>query len=74
MQAAPFTLAYQHQFGSVEADVHLRNDTLFVAHDDKDISADRTFDTLYLQQIAKQVSKNHLQNHVAGIGENAGAL
>lgn len=58
MQAAPFTLAYQHQFGSVEADVHLRNDTLFVAHDSKDISADRTFDKLYLQQIVRQVTKN----------------
>lgn len=58
MQAAPFALAYQNQFGSVEADVHLRNDTLFVAHDAKDISADRTFDKLYLQQIAKQVGKN----------------
>jgi alkaline phosphatase len=58
MQAAPFALAYQNQFGSVEADVHLRNDTLFVAHDSKDINADRTFDKLYLQQIAKQVAKN----------------
>lgn len=58
MQAAPFVLAYQNQFGSVEADVHLRNDTLFVAHDSQDISADRTFDKLYLQQIVKQVSKN----------------
>ncbi|MCF0074406.1 alkaline phosphatase [Dyadobacter sp. CY261] len=58
MQAAPFILAYQNQFGSMEADVHLRNDTLFVAHDTKDISSDRTFDKLYLQQIAKQVGNN----------------
>lgn len=58
MQVAPFTLAYQHQFGSVEADVHFRNDTLFVAHDAKDMTADRTFDKLYLQQIIRQVTKN----------------
>ncbi|WP_353719321.1 alkaline phosphatase [Dyadobacter sp. 676] len=58
MQAAPFALAYQHQFGSVEADVHFRNDTLFVAHDARDISSDRTFDKLYLQQIVKKVAQN----------------
>ncbi|MBO9613066.1 MAG: alkaline phosphatase [Dyadobacter sp.] len=58
MQAAPFSLAYRHQFGSVEADVHFRNDTLFVAHDANDISADRTFDKLYLQQIIKQTNQN----------------
>lgn len=58
LQAAPFALAYKHQFGSVEADVHLRNDTLFVAHDSRDISSDRTFPKLYLQQIAQQAAKH----------------
>ncbi|MHA4739873.1 alkaline phosphatase [Dyadobacter sp. MSC1_007] len=58
LQAAPFVLAYQNQFGSVEADVHFKNDTLFVAHDAKDMTAERTFEKLYLQPIVAQVRKN----------------
>lgn len=58
LQAAPFMLAYQNQFGSLEADIHFRNDTLFVAHDAKDMTAERTFDKLYLQPIVTQVHKN----------------
>lgn len=57
-QVAPFALAYRHQFGSVEADVHLRNDTLFVAHDSHAITSDRTLEKLYLQPIAKAINKN----------------
>jgi alkaline phosphatase len=44
----PFYLAYENGYGSIEADVFLVNDTLFVAHNRQDIRADRTFRSLYL--------------------------
>jgi len=53
-----FQDAYDQQFGSVEADLFLVNDTLFVAHNIKDIRSKRTFASLYLQPILKQIEKN----------------
>lgn len=53
-----FQDAYEQQFGSVEADLFLVNDTLFVAHTIKDISPKRTFASLYMQPILKQIEKN----------------
>ena len=50
-QANPFHLAYQHQFGSIEADIWLKDGNLFVAHDAKDINASRTLSALYLEPI-----------------------
>ena len=50
--------AYEQQFGSIEADVFLVNDTLFVAHNLADIKPDRTFKKLYLQPILAAVAKN----------------
>jgi alkaline phosphatase len=49
--AIPFYLAYQNGFGSIEADVFLVNDTLFVAHNRQDIRAGRTLRNLYLQPL-----------------------
>ena len=54
-----FTDAYEQQFGSVEADVFLVNDTLFVAHNLKDIRSGRTFSNLYLKPILAQTEKNN---------------
>lgn len=51
--------AYNQQYGSIEADVILRNDTLFTAHDVAGISKERTFSKLYLNPIVAQVSKNN---------------
>ncbi|MCF2489047.1 hypothetical protein [Dyadobacter sp. CY347] len=42
LQPAPFALAYQQGFGSVEADVFLINDSLFVAHEKTQIDPSRT--------------------------------
>jgi len=58
LQPAPFALAYQQGFGSIEADVFLINDTLFVAHDKTQIARARTFDKLYLQPILQTAAKN----------------
>lgn len=59
LQAAPFVMAYQQHFGSIEADVFLRNDSLFVAHTPREIDPQRTFDALYLQPVLKILSKNN---------------
>ena len=48
----PFYEAAELNFGSIEADVWLVNDTLFVAHDKKDIHRERTLERLYLQPLA----------------------
>jgi hypothetical protein len=53
-----FQDAYEQQFGSIEADLFLVNDTLFVAHTIKDIRSKRTFSSLYMQPILKQIEKN----------------
>ena len=50
-QAEPFTLAYQHRFGSIEADIWLKNGNIYVAHDEKDIQSSRTLSALYLDPI-----------------------
>lgn len=57
-QSIPFQLAYQQGFGSVEADLYYRNDSLFVSHEWKDIQSDRTFSKLYLQPIVALCEKN----------------
>ncbi|SEI45202.1 Glycerophosphoryl diester phosphodiesterase [Dyadobacter sp. SG02] len=57
-RARPFEDAYEQQFGSVEADVFLVNDTLFVAHNLKDIRPGRTFSALYLLPILQKTEQN----------------
>ncbi|SKB91599.1 alkaline phosphatase [Parapedobacter luteus] len=47
----PFTLAYSLGFGSIEVDLFFRDGELYVAHEAKEISSERTFDNLYLQPI-----------------------
>ena len=51
----PLLDALDHGFRSVEVDVHLRNDTLFVAHDSVDIRSDRTIQSLYLDPLRERV-------------------
>ncbi|GGM79030.1 hypothetical protein GCM10010967_08470 [Dyadobacter beijingensis] len=58
-RARPFEEAYEQQFGSVEADVFLVDDSLFVAHNLKDIRPGRTFTTLYLLPILQKTEKNN---------------
>ncbi|MDR4951403.1 alkaline phosphatase [Chryseobacterium sp. ES2] len=58
MQEIPFWQAYYAQFGSIEADVFLVKDKLWVAHTEKELSADRTLENLYLDPISKQIKLN----------------
>lgn len=55
-QANPFSLAYQNRFGSIEADIWLKDGNLYVAHDEKDIKSSRTLAALYLDPINKILS------------------
>ncbi|GAB3175649.1 phosphatidylinositol-specific phospholipase C/glycerophosphodiester phosphodiesterase family protein [Telluribacter humicola] len=57
-QNEPFWKAYNQQYGSIEADLIFRNDTLYTAHDLKDVSPSRTFGSLYLNPILAQIKKN----------------
>ena len=58
-QNIPFLRAYHQQFGSIEADIFLRNDSLFVAHDQKYITSENTFSNLYLKPILALIKKNN---------------
>jgi alkaline phosphatase len=51
----PFLTAYYSQVGSIEADVFLRNGELYVAHEEKEITADHTLDKLYLKPLAEKI-------------------
>jgi alkaline phosphatase len=58
MQLVPFKTAYLQGFGSVEADIFLVNDTLFVAHEREEIAQHRTIESLYLEPIKYYFHKN----------------
>ena len=54
----PFYTAYNAGFGSIEADIYLREGQLYVAHDSVDIKSDRTLSSLYLEPLQKEINKN----------------
>jgi glycerophosphoryl diester phosphodiesterase len=54
----PLYDALDHGFTSVEADVHLVDGELLVAHDPDDVEEDLTLRSLYLDPLRERVSKN----------------
>jgi len=54
----PLVDALSYGFASVEADVHLIDDTLYVAHDAEDIVKGKTLTNLYLQPLKNIVDEN----------------
>jgi alkaline phosphatase len=52
-------LAYSKGFGSIEADIFLQNDSLFVGHDKEEIKSKRTLDAYYLKPLLLHVQKNN---------------
>jgi hypothetical protein len=54
----PLYDALDHGFNSVEADIFLVDDDLFVAHNARDITPDRTLRLLYLDPLRKRIMKN----------------
>ncbi|MCL7987261.1 alkaline phosphatase [Sphingobacterium sp. lm-10] len=57
-QAIPFLTAYHAGMESIEVDLFLRDDTLYAAHDQKDITVGRTLEKLYLQPLAELYRAN----------------
>ena len=56
--ASPLHDALAHGFTSVEADIFLVDDDLYVAHDRRDITPERTLRALYLDPLRERVRKN----------------
>lgn len=57
-QKVPFWYALGAGVSSIEADVFLVNDQLYVSHEEKDIQRSRTFESLYLEPINKALEMN----------------
>jgi alkaline phosphatase len=57
-QKIPYWMAYDQGFGSIEADIFLRDSELIVAHDEKELEFNRSFRTLYLENIDSCLNKN----------------
>jgi len=54
----PLLDALDHGFTSVEADIHLVDGDLFVAHDSVEINPERTLRLLYLEPLSRRISQN----------------
>jgi alkaline phosphatase len=54
----PFFTAYETGFGSIEVDIFLRNNELYVAHDSANITTERTLQSLYLNPLKDAIIKN----------------
>ena len=57
-QPVPFWTAYQHGFGSIEADIFLVRGELIVAHDTQELKQHHTLDQYYLQPVLSSIRKN----------------
>ncbi len=54
----PLYDALDHGFTSVEADIHLADGDLYVAHDSDEITPDRTLRSLYLEPLSRRIAQN----------------
>lgn len=64
-QQIPFWKAYANGANSIEVDVILKNNSLYVAHDIHEISNKNTIESLYLTPIEKTLSMNfNLSNEI----------
>jgi glycerophosphoryl diester phosphodiesterase len=57
-QELPFEAAYNLGFDSIEADLYLQNNEIFVAHDWDKISPEKTFKNLYLLPLLAKIKDN----------------
>jgi glycerophosphoryl diester phosphodiesterase len=57
-QSRPFYAAYALGFGSIEADVFLKEGELYVAHNWEDIKPERTLKALYLDPLLEKIQQN----------------
>ena len=58
-QAAPFWMAWQEQFGSIEADIWLLGGKVIIGHDTTEIKSGRTLEEFYVKPLAACIGKNH---------------
>ena len=58
MNPVPFWAAYNAGFGSIEADIFLRNDQLIVAHTEEGVKENKTLEDLYLKPLLSCIHKN----------------
>ncbi len=58
-QKSPFDLAYNLGFDSIEADLYLKDNEIFVAHDYDKIKPGRTFKNLYLIPLLMKIKENN---------------
>ncbi len=56
-QKRPLKSAFEARMGSIEADVYLVNNQLYVSHEAKDINPSKSLDELYLKPLAKAIRK-----------------
>ncbi len=54
----PLYDALDHGFTSVEADIHLVDGQLYVAHDSDEITPNRTLRSLYLEPLSRRIDQN----------------
>ena len=54
----PLYAALDHGFTSVEADIHLVDGQLYVAHDSDEITPNRTLRSLYLEPLSRRIAQN----------------
>ena len=55
----PFYAAYTEGFGSIEADILMKEEILYVGHNADDIKLNRTLEDFYLKPLLSYVKKNH---------------
>lgn len=58
LREKPFFEAYRSGSFSIEVDIVLKNDTLYVAHESESIVYNRTIETLYFDQIKKEFTES----------------
>ncbi|NJB87397.1 alkaline phosphatase [Lewinella marina] len=61
LQDVPFWQAYSSGAASIEADLILRHDTLYVAHAQQEIDPGVTFSGTYLEELARLAGKGNLR-------------
>ncbi|MEH6304373.1 alkaline phosphatase [Olivibacter sp. CPCC 100613] len=59
LQAQPFYTAYANRFASIEIDVFLKNDSLYVAHEEGQIKPGHTLQALYIKPLLHEIALHH---------------
>lgn len=65
LQARPFWMAYNNRAASIEADIILHNDTLYVAHEKETIKATDVFEIMYLQPLISALKNENDKRSLA---------